>query len=263
MLGYMDIFSSIAMILFLIFVVILFVFGGNAKIKMKNIKETYGYLDNKLIDDDNVHFFRDIPCDGNIYYAYVLIKLNNFDFGNVNILGAIILKWIKEKKIFIREVNRIRMIDLTIKNSFIENSFEDKLFKMMYEASCDGILEIKEFYKWAKNYDIRFLSLFGQMESEIINLLKKETHIYYRITDEDFYYDYVMDDKIYEDSVKLYGFKKFLDEFTDMDMKEIKELHLWEDYLIFAALFGMTDKIFNHLKEMYSDIEELDMYDLL
>ena len=70
--------------------------------------------------------------------------------------------------------------------------------------------DINEFNIWAKNYDMRILGLFIRMETEIINQLKKKFHIYHRVTEDECFYQYVMDDKVYNDSVKLYGFKKFL-----------------------------------------------------
>ena len=63
------------------------------------LKSGYGYAGNKKIDKKNVNMFRDIPCNKNIYYANALIKLNGFDYKDTNILGAILLKWVKEGKI--------------------------------------------------------------------------------------------------------------------------------------------------------------------
>lgn len=224
--------------------------------------EKYGYLYNKFIDINSVPVFRDIPCNGNLYYAYVLIKLNNFKFDNGNILGAIMLKWIKDEKIVVRKENNKNCIDLTMKPKF-ELQFEDELFRMVYEASENGLLDINEFNIWAKNYDMRILGLFIRMETEIINQLKKRFHIYHRVTEEECFYQYVMDDTIYNDSIELYGFKKFLEDFSLMNDKDVKELHLWEDYMIFATLFGMTDKVSKQLKDIYPDIDDIDMFDLI
>lgn len=234
--------------------------------KRRNVLNGYGYLNNKKIDIDNVPMYRDIPCNKDIYYAYILIRLNKFQHKEINILEAIILKWVKEKRINFNKIKKknkeIKVIDLTM-NPVFDNEFENKLYSMMYDASDNGILENCEFYKWAKNYDMRFLGLFAKMEVEIINNLKVDMHIYHRINKNDCKYRYVMDDKIYNDSVKLYGFKKYLEEFSSMDMKEVMELHLWDEYLIFASLFKMSDKISKQLKDVYPDMEELDMYDLM
>lgn len=134
---------------------------------------------------------------------------------------------------------------------------------MMYEASNNGILEIEEFQEWFDNYNIRLFGLFAKKEEEIINSLKKDTHIYHRITRDECMYTYVLDDKIREDSIQLYGLKKYLEEFSRMDSKEIMELPLWEEYMMFAYLFGITDKISKQLVKLYPDMEENDEFDML
>jgi hypothetical protein len=89
-------------------------------------KSGYGYKNNKTIDKKNVPMFREIPCNKNIYYANALIKLNNFDYKETNIFGAIILKWLRNNKIsFInKEVGifnkETTVIDLT-KNPVFDN----------------------------------------------------------------------------------------------------------------------------------------------
>ena len=60
-----------------------------------------------------------------------------------------------------------------------------------------------------------------------------------------------MDDKIYDDSCKLYGLKLYLEEFSKMDTKEVMEVHLWDEYLMFAHLFGIANKVASQLKDMY------------
>ena len=102
--------------------------------------------------------FRDIPCNKDIYYADTLIHLNRFNYNDTSIMGAIILKWIKENKIkFIKDKSGIfnketSSIDLTVCNTF-DNPVEQKLYDVMYKASLDGILQPKELERWCKqNY---------------------------------------------------------------------------------------------------------------
>ena len=69
-----------------------------------------------------------------------------------------------------------------------------------------------------------------------------------------------MNDKIYNDSVELYGLKKYLLEFSSMGTKEVMEVKLWDEYLMFAYLFGIADKVAKQLKDMYPEIlEQTDM----
>ena len=219
----------------------------------------YGYKDNKVINKKNTPLFRDIPCNKDIYYANSLIALNNFGYNESNILGAIILKWVRNKKIgfkndksgiFNKETS---VIDLTLNPTF-DNYLEQELFDIMYKASGDGLLEAKEFEKWTRKNYSKFFSLFDKIKNSEINKLKDNNHIYKRVNKADCKKKNIMDDMIYEDSVKLYGLKKYLLEFSSIDTKEVMEVHLWDEYLMFAYLFGIADKVSRQLKKMYPQV---------
>lgn len=226
------------------------------------IKNGYGYKNNKTIDKKNTPLYRDIPCNKDIYYANTLVKLNNNLFSNykeTNIFGAIILKWVKENKIAFKngpsgKFNKnTSSIDLT-KNPTFDNVLEKELFDIMYEASVDGILETKELEKWCnKNYS-KFFSLFERINTVEIHKLKNDNHIYNRADKNECKKKNVMDDTIYDDSTKLYGLKKFLEEFSKIDTREVLEVHIWDEYLMFAYIFGIASKVAKQLKNLYPEV---------
>ena len=226
------------------------------------IKNGYGYKNNKTIDKKNTPLYRDIPCNKDIYYANTLVKLNNNLFSNykeTNIFGAIILKWVKENKIAFNngpsgKFNKYTSsIDLT-KNPTFDNVLEKELFDIMYEASVDGILETKELEKWCnKNYS-KFFDLFERINTVEIHRLKNDKHIYNRTDKNECKKKNVMDDTIYDDSTKLYGLKKFLDEFSKIDTREVLEVHIWDEYLMFAYIFGIASKVAKQLKNLYPEV---------
>lgn len=230
----------------------------------------YGYINNKTISKKNTPMFREIPCNKDIYYANALIKLNNFGYKESNILGAIILKWVKEKKITFKNKTEgifnkeTSSIDLT-GNPIFDNDLEKQLFDIMYTASKDGILETKELEKWCKKNYSKFFNLFKKIENRKIDELEEQGHIYKRKNKQECKKKNVMDDTIYEDSKKLYGLKLYLEEFSKMDTKEVLEVHIWDEYLMFAYLFGIADKVAKQLKNMYPEIvEQMDFdYDTI
>ena len=142
-----DAFDIIAMIFGAIIYLFPFIIAIIAGVALSGTK--YGYKDNKTINKENAPTWRELPCNKDIYYANALIKLNNFNYKDTNILGAIILKWIKEDKInIINEKKGVfnketSSLDLNKENTF-ENNNEAELFSMMRAASGDGILEAKE-----------------------------------------------------------------------------------------------------------------------
>ncbi len=224
------------------------------------VKNGYGYKDNKTIDKKNTMMFRDIPCNKDIYYANALVMLNNFGYKETNIFGAIILKWVKQKKIVFRNEKGMfnketSSIDLTMNPTF-DNPLEKELFDIMYKASGDGLLETKELEKWCrKNYD-KFFGVFKRITNEKIDDLKSAGHIYKRHDKTECKKGNVMDDTIYEDSKKLYGLKLYLQEFSRMDTKEVMEVHLWDEYLMFAYIFGIANKVAAQLKNLYPEVLE-------
>lgn len=238
---------------FVFFMIVIFKSISNAT------ENGYGYVNNKKIKKKDVLMFRDIPCNKDIYYANILIKLNGFGYSKFNILGAIILKWVKEGKIkfYNKEGGLFRkdtsVIDLNLNPTF-DVYAEENLFKMMYSASRDGILEAREFEMWASNNYDYFLELFNSVEENVINSLKADLHIYNRITKKECKHKNVMDDQIYKDSLELYGLKKYLDEFSSIDTKEVMEVKLWDEYLMFAYLFGIADKVSKQLKDLYPEL---------
>ena len=46
------------------------------------------------------------------------------------------------------------------------------------------------------------------------------------------------------------GFKNFLNDFTLSSQRETFEAQLWKEYLVYAALFGIADKVASQLKDI-------------
>ncbi len=248
------------------YIVIIFqllVFGGITTLIYKTISSSkYGFKNNKTISYKDTMMFREIPCNKDIYYANTLININHFGgYETTNIFGAIILKWVKNDKIkFTKEKKgllkkEVSIIDLTMNPTF-DNENEKKLFNMMYEASKDGYLESNELEKWARKNYSKFLGIFNKISNDYLDKLKSEGHIYKRTNKEECKYKNVMDDTIYEETKKLYGLKKFLIEFSQMNTKEVLEVKLWDEYLMFAYLFGIASKVAKQLKNMYPEVIE-------
>ena len=236
---------------FSVFIIIAAIING--------IHSGYGYINNKKIDKKKTPMFRDIPCNKDIYYANAIINLNTglFKYKESNILGAILLKWVREDKIIFKKKDDkdTNIIDLT-KNPTFEYDLEKLLFDIMYEASGDGILETKEFEKWCRRHYEKFLNVFNNITNDGVSKLKNEGHVYKRTNKAECKKKDVMDDKIYVDSSRLYGLKLYLTEFSRMDTKEVMEVKLWDEYLMFAYLFGIADKVAKQFKNLYPEVIE-------
>ena len=54
------------------------------------------------------------------------------------------------------------------------------------------------------------------------------------------------------------AFKKYMEDFSLLNEKEIPALVLWEKYLVFATAFGISDKVLKQLKVVYPEIVNMD-----
>ena len=54
-----------------------------------------------------------------------------------------------------------------------------------------------------------------------------------------------------DEFIKLKGLKQFLEDMSAIDEKKAIEVHLWDEYLIFAESFGIADKVAKQFKDFH------------
>lgn len=54
------------------------------------------------------------------------------------------------------------------------------------------------------------------------------------------------------------AFKKYMEDFSYLNEREVPELVLWEKYLVFATAFGIADKVLKQLKVKYPELNNQD-----
>lgn len=67
-------------------------------------------------------------------------------------------------------------------------------------------------------------------------------------------------DKGIEEATKWKGLKRYMEDFSLLNEKEVPDLKLWEKYLVFATAFGIADKVIKQLKVKYPELQEFDGY---
>ena len=216
----------------------------------------------KLPKNSELNMFRDLPCGKDIKRAYWLSAQYGLVKKKTDFLGAMLLKWIKEKKvtvendstgtIFKKENTKIIFNTPSISTGDIN---EDNLYKYMYQASIDGILENKEFERWcSKNYS-KMLNWFDKVIDSETDALVAEGKI--TKTEKKGLFvstSYIVDDSLKEEAIKVAGLKKFFKEFDNMTDKEAIDVMLWEEYLMYAQIFGVAEKVAKQFKKLYPDV---------
>lgn len=245
--------------------IIIFAFGmGISAINASRLH--FGKEGKKMPSD--LPYYRDIPCNKDIFRAYYI----GYNYGllknKTDLLGAIILKWIKDSVIRIeqkegggifKKENVIIYLNETNPSVTISNETERRLFDMLYTASHDGILENKEFEKWCNKSYSRVLKWFDKILSEQKRKLIGEG----KITVEEKKTFKIFKNKIdvatpalKEEAMQLAGLKKFLKEYTLIKDREAIEVTLFEEYLIYAQMMGIAKQVAKEFKDVYPEIIE-------
>lgn len=216
----------------------------------------------------NVPLYRDIPCNGNVFRAYFIAYNYNLMKNKTDFLGVLLLKWLKEGKVKVEKTTTTNLFNkekeivniLFNKNLTFTNKYEQLIYNMLYEASVDGKLESKEVKKWCSKHYSKILIWFDRVLAYERDLLIGEKLIH-KNTKKFSYKKYVLDNNLMQEARDLKGLKKFLTNYTLIDKREAIEVSLFEDYLIFAQLLGIANKVSSQFKELYPDIIENLDYD--
>ncbi len=213
-------------------------------------------------------YYRDIPCNKNIFRAYYI----GYSYGllkkKTDLLGAIILKWIKDSVIRIekkeetsifKKDNIVIYLNETNPSFTITNETERNLFNMLNTASQDGILENKEFEKWCNKSYSKVLRWFDDILSEqekkliqegLITVEEKKKFIIFKNKIK------TATPQLKQEAVQLAGLKKYLKEYTLIKDREAIEVTLFEEYLIYAQMMGIAKQVAKDFKEVYPEVIE-------
>ena len=89
-----------------------------------------------------INNFRDIPCDKNEFNAYFLSCVYRLNKKDTDFFGAILLKWLLEDKIEMKDSKNGKSKDIYLKQGLtFSNNVEEKLYEYLTSASKDYILE--------------------------------------------------------------------------------------------------------------------------
>ena len=223
------------------------------------LKTTNNYDKTEFIIPKNVPYFRDIPFDKNILKSY-FIGYEEGIMKQSNIMGAILLKWLKEEKITIVKLpdtlfNKNNFyIDLTNLQN-LENNSEKNLADMLKLNAINNQITPKDFSKYCKKHYELINEWLDNASLESKTMLMNENYI---VKNEKNKLKFTS--KLAEEYIKLKGLKEFLNNMSLMNEKEAIEVHMWDEYLIFAEAFGIADKVAKQLKEFHPEYTQINDY---
>ena len=234
-----------------------------AALKGGEDKYDYGEEGKELKDVNN---FRDIPCNKNIFRAFFISNIYGLTKKENDFMGVLLLKWIKDGNVKVETIeskgllkNKEADVITFIKEPETDNEYERNLYRYMLEASGDNKLEKDEFKKWCKKHYNKVLNWSKDVLKHEKNLLIseglltetkiKKGHIIKYTTNV-----YKIEDKLKEEAKQLKGLKQFLIEFSEIKKKEPIEVKLWNEYLMYAQIFGIADRVMKKFKDLYPEV---------
>lgn len=248
--------SSIPVIIFVL--LLLFILGGIYLKFKRNRNFDFGSAGISLPKYEDIPLCREIPCGGDLYRAYwVAYEYNVVDFNDSRngIVGAILLKLLYEKRISIVQNDENRKnfkIDLSLLEH-TDNNAENDFIDMLKESAGENmIVENEEFKQWCKLNYVKIERLYTTIIRYATRNLVKDGYI--TQVKKGNKVKNVVDSRLKEEAIKLYGLKKFLASYSLIDERDANEVHMWEEYLIYAQLFGMADKANSQLAKIYPDL---------
>lgn len=214
--------------MYTIFCILSFLFAIYVKIYLILLEKNF-----LICKKEDINYTREIPNWVNLETAYSSLYYNsNIKKKDLKkgIIGAFLLKWYYNDNIIItNSSNSVFNIDLK-DGSFEKTKREQELYDMLKQAAgSNNTLDSNELKTWSKN-NINAMELwysrllFNSFESD----LKQEAEI-------------------------LLGLKNFLLDYSLIDERSHIEVKVWESYLIYAQLLGITDKVNAEFKKLYPD----------
>lgn len=71
----------------------------------------------------------------------------------------------------------------------------------------------------------------------------------------------IFTEKGYEEKAQWKGLKQYMKDFSLLKEKEVPDLILWEKYLVYATVFGISKKVIEQLKVVYPEMMDESNYD--
>lgn len=208
----------------------------------------------RTIKPKEIKYYRDIPMSGDLFSCNYALSYYRCPVPESNLIGAHLLSWIKQGYMSLDIIQSKGRLGIGIKKvpSLILNvtdipagETEKSLFRIMVQAAgADRIMQEKELKNWVKENYTTLSYWFNAARQEGERQFADQG---WMTTDTE---PAEVNDFGRQESLNLLGFKRYLEDFTLVNEREAREVHLWDEYLIFAALFGCAEVVVKQFKEL-------------
>ncbi len=198
-----------------------------------------------LGNEKNLLWYRGMAVGGDLKRSNGILNRLQYKSNYDNLLSAYILRMfymglIRFDAVSNSKGNLVKCFRMVSTPALPVDNEDARNIKQLYQIFCDAagdddILEPQELKKYMRKH------------AEDLQPWAKRMHndISYKTINE-------------EEARQLFGLKKYLQEFTLSGERQIQEVQLWKEYLVFATLFGIAKEVMGELEKLYPAYKNLD-----
>jgi uncharacterized membrane protein YgcG len=219
----------------------------NAEKKKQKFAEDFGY-------------FRDIPNEGNISATYTLGRMYNVcEDGAILATGMLRLIQVgclspveTQQEGFMGKIKETVSLRLTGSKHEEMNEYDEYLYTVLESAAgSDATLQAKELELFANKND-KLLRAFIEKHDNAGKIYLNQKSCMKRWNSQSKLKDLTPSGE--KELGELLGLKRFLEDFSLVAERGVKEIPIWRELLTYAMLFGIADKVAEQMKELYPEL---------
>lgn len=200
---------------------------------------------------DEIPWSRNLPYGDNIYATFSLLTKLEMA-GDNGVVSALILRMVQNQALIpMPTTGKDKMEFAFNEDKLTKDPQEKELFEMLRVASgSDHILQEKEFKRWSIRHAKRVYKWFEDTKALGENDLN--SYVLKRAGNTHSKSEFKLMKQ--QAACEAIGLKKFLEDTTLIDERRTIEVVLWKEYLIYASLFGIADKVTEELKQFQPEV---------
>jgi uncharacterized membrane protein YgcG len=202
----------------------------------------------------------ELPFDGNLFAANYALHAGQIKTKSNALEGALMLRWIQKKIITVKMGKRTNDIEIAFDHQenecLITNNSEKLLFDLLKTASGDDLvlqkdelgkyMEKKSGFSAMKEWNEAIISE-GEQALVAANMANYRSH------NKTLFNNLVFNDKGMEAARKMMQYKNYLRDDTDMRQREVPDISILNEHLVFALLLGIADKVSKRFEKLYPE----------
>ena len=241
------------LIIVIVFVILFaFALAQNKKTKKTKVPRFYNtiFIDDSIKEEikKSTDYYRDLPCDGDLFKMYFVAYIYDFLDNKVNILGAILLRWINKDYISLeKDKDGNSYLKLKYEGKF-NNKIERELYQKLLALNIEGKTITSDKLTMALtegriNVDKLLSSILSEGKNYYLNkkyfTKKPNSNILYPTKE------------LEQEAINIQNFKNFLKDFTIINQREVLEIKVFEKYLEYAQTLGVSTETIDTFKDVY------------